>query len=163
MNITTRHRRRRGFSMLELAIASLILGILSVGSLGYQYYASRDARRAEVQTTASRLAKMMLDQWKGMGGDTTYNPISSLSPEVTIIASERGPAAASVEGVPFTKLGSYRIQVDTRYYYATCSWRAASATEPILLNVAVAWRNDYKDGVLDDTSPEVRYSVFYGL
>ena len=59
--------RKSGFTLTELIVAMLILSILSVGALGYQYVAARDVRSAEAQAAAARLAKMILDGWKGLG------------------------------------------------------------------------------------------------
>jgi prepilin-type N-terminal cleavage/methylation domain-containing protein len=157
-----RHSAAGGFTLLELVIASLILGILAVGSLGYQYHATRSARNSEVQANASRLAKVCLDHWKGMGGKDDYDPAASLGPSLTVDASAVGPEAAVDDDTSFTVLGHYRIRINNDHYFLTCSRLEASASKPRLLNVAVAWRPDYADGVLNSDAREVRYSVFCG-
>lgn len=155
-----RQSARSGFTLLELVIASLILGILSVGALGYQYHATRDARNAEVLANAGRIIKIMLDHWKGMGGKTDFDPAALLGSTLTISPSAIGPATPDADGTAFTTLGRYRVQTGSVYYYITCAYSEASSAQPCLLNVAAAWRPDYKEGVLDDTIHQLSYSVY---
>ena len=167
MQVTTKiHSRRsvrRGFTLLELVIAALILGIMSVGLLSYQYYATRDARHADAQATASRLAKLVLDHWKGTGGHDTYNPITLLNASLPIAASSTiGPAPADADGSSFSLLGRYRVTINNDHYFLTCSYRDAPAIGPRLLNVAAAWRPDFANDVLGEDAREVRYSAFCG-
>ena len=160
MKHTGKNTRTGGFTLLEVVIAALVLGILSVGSLGYQYHATRDARRAEAHTNAAWLAKMLLDQWKGQGGSTAYDPALLSGAVLTIDTSAVGPAASAVNGTPFELLGHYRAAFDGSIYFVTCSYTEPSETAPRLLSVAVAWRPDYADGALGDDAREVRFSVY---
>lgn len=151
---------KRGFTLLELVIASLALGILSVGALGYQYHATRDARRAEVQATAARLAKTLLDNWKGVDGRLDYDPTSVFAGSLTLVSSTVGPVPGDNGGSAFALHGRYRVTINSDVYFVTCSYLDASAAGPRLLNVAVAWRPDYANGTLGEDAQEVRYSVF---
>ncbi len=162
MTTHTRQRRRAAFTMIELTVASVIVGMLAVGSLAYQYHASRDVRRAEAQAVASRLAKTVLDQWRGLGGVSDFNPLTVFGPDLTITASNHGPAPASEGGTTFTLLGNYRVRINDDFYFVTCSWLAETVSAPRLLNIAVGWRADYADAELGSNTKEVRYSVFCG-
>lgn len=76
MKKSNRSSDRGGFTLLELVIASLILGIVAVGTTGYQYHARRMALRANAEMTAARTARMVLDNWKKTGGDEHFDPVS---------------------------------------------------------------------------------------
>ncbi len=149
-----------GFTLLELVIAAVCVGILSVGSLTYQYNTMRDVRRAETAATASRLAKMILEHWKGLAGTADYDPAEVFAEELLITPSQAGPDPAEADGTALTLLGHYRVHMNNAFYFVTCSWRPATATEPLLLNIAVGWRVDYADDVLDSNSNELRFSVY---
>ena len=152
--------RKSGFTLTELIVAMLILSILSVGALGYQYVAARDVRSAEAQAAAARLAKMILDGWKGLGVESAYDPIALWGSALSIAPSSIGPSAPTAPGRVFTVAGRYRIQIDNINFYVTCASSAATPAEPHLFNVTVAWRSDYGVGDLDETAGQVRYSAF---
>ena len=70
-------RRRRfapAVTLLEVMAAMAILVFSSVGALSYQYYAARDASIADAQITATRIAMLLLEDWKSTGGSKNYNP-----------------------------------------------------------------------------------------
>jgi hypothetical protein len=51
-----------------------ILAIAAVGALGYQYHATRQARVAHAQITATRIGQLLLEDWKSTGGSDQYDP-----------------------------------------------------------------------------------------
>lgn len=155
-----RQPRRAGFTLLELLIAAVVLGALSVGALGYQYHSMRDARRAEAQAAATQIAKTLLDHWKGLDAATDYNPTVVFADTLTISPAQTGPGPARTGGTTFTTLGHYRVALDATVFQVTCSYTNPTSAGPRLLNVAVAWRSDYADGAPDDEARQVRYSVF---
>ncbi|HDS85286.1 MAG TPA: prepilin-type N-terminal cleavage/methylation domain-containing protein [Phycisphaerales bacterium] len=151
---------RNGFTLTELILATLILSILAVGSLGYQYVAARDVRNAEAQAAAARLAKLVLDGWKGLGGSSDYDPTTWWQTSPAMTPSPIGPAAPDALDRSFRVLGRYQVQIDDVHYYLTCFWSEATEDKPRVLNVAAAWRADYQAGPLDETAREVRYSAY---
>ena len=154
---------RRGFTLLELIIAAVIVGILSVGALGYEYHAMRNVRHAEVQVMASQVGKTILDVWKGLRGVNYYDPATLLGTKLAISSSAIGPTpGADSDGGLFTTLGRYQVVSDAVTFYVTCSYKEPSVLNPKTLNVAVAWRKGFQAGNLNTDAFEVRYSTFYG-
>jgi len=72
-------RQRRcalGFSLVEVIAAAAILAIAALGTLGYQYHATKQARVAHAQITATRIGQLLLEDWKSTGGSDQYDPTS---------------------------------------------------------------------------------------
>ncbi len=170
-----------GLTLIEVMIAILILSITVLATSGFRYYAAMDARKADVQITAARLASLLLSSWKGSGGYSGYSKydliggVDPLDPNdydpdydydtydpddydydiddpnsielctgLTIYDDAPGPAVP----VEFNILDSgtnpnYRIVVNNVNYYATLSYKD-NVGEPRILNVCVAWMNDYQ-------------------
>jgi prepilin-type N-terminal cleavage/methylation domain-containing protein len=160
-NIRQFARQPRGFTLTEVMISILIVMVLATGAMGYQYNSTRDVKISEVQAAASRIAMLLLEGWKGQQGDTAFDPVDIFGDEMAIQTSASGPDVPDNSGgVPLTLLDSYEIVVRGVNYYVTLSYEEASASEPMLLNVTVAWRRDYTQGVLEGDERFVRYSTF---
>jgi Tfp pilus assembly major pilin PilA len=67
-------KQRRGLTLIEAAIAIGVVGISSLGALSYQYYSARQLRVASVTLASMRVGQMLLEDWKGKGGDDVYDP-----------------------------------------------------------------------------------------
>lgn len=76
MEIMTIKKRKfvSAVTLVEVMAAMAVLVISSVGALSYQYYAARDAKKARSQITATRVAQLLLEDWKSTGGSSEYNP-----------------------------------------------------------------------------------------
>jgi hypothetical protein len=141
MQITfTKSGYRKGDTLISTLVAVAILLIAFIGTMNMRYRAALDGRRAAAQTAAARIALLVSESWRGWQGDLTYNPITNLGSEISIITST-GPSTPA----GFTLLGSYKIipdqsQADTNGsdYFATLSWKDV---QPGLraLNVVVSW------------------------
>ena len=132
-----RIRRRRGMSLVGTMVAVVILLIAVIGTSSFRYCAALDARRADAQTSAARIALMLCESWSGVDGAVTYNPILQLGSDLVVTQSITGPAKAS----DFTLLGTYKVVLKDFHgvnHYATLSWKDV---QPGLraLNVVVAW------------------------
>jgi prepilin-type N-terminal cleavage/methylation domain-containing protein len=67
----------KAVTLIELMIAMTIVTIASLGGLSYQYYAAKQSRMAFAQTNATRIAQLLLEDWRSTGGDTvSYNPVN---------------------------------------------------------------------------------------
>ena len=130
---TCKIRCRRGFSLVSVMIAIVIILAALVGTSNFRYFSTLDAKKAAAKITASRIGLMLCENWRGIGGVETYDPAISLGPALTITTST-GPA----EPADFTLLGSYTITVNGANYYVTLSWKDVS-TGLRALNVVVAW------------------------
>ena len=62
-----------GFTFIEIMGAILVLTVAVLGAAAYRYFATLDARKADVQITAARFASMLLDSWRGRGGYSGYS------------------------------------------------------------------------------------------
>jgi hypothetical protein len=126
-------RCRRGFSLVSIMIAIAILLAALIGTSNFRYYSALDAKKAAAKITASRIGLMLCENWRGLGGIETYDPVAYLGSDLTITAST-GPA----EPDDFTLLGSYTVTVNGANFYITLSWKDVSAGLRAL-NIIVAW------------------------
>lgn len=157
MTVKGYEKRSRGFTLLEIMVAMAILSIAVIGAIGFRYHSALDARKADVQITASRLGSALLDDWKGNGsGSASYNPVTQFSSNLSISTSGSGPAVPS----GFSSLGTYLVTANSVNYYVTMSYKAASATEPRTLNVCAAWLSGYGMGTIAGTDPSIRLTTY---
>ena len=150
----------RGVSFIEILISIVILGAGVIGASGYRYYATVDARKADVKASASRLAWMLLSNWKGAGGYSGYTVYEAedsdpedmgdveLPTGLETYYNEPGPdVPAGFTALDAIGQPNYRIVLDAVNYYATLSYKDVS-NEPRELNVSVAWMENF--GTWDD-------------
>lgn len=152
-------RRRRGMSLVGTMVAVVILLIALIGTSSFRYYSALDARKADAQTAAARVALMLCESWRGINGDLTYNAAAYSGGNLAITASVDGPAKPA----DFTLLGSYAIvldDVDGVNYYTTLSWKDVQAGLRAL-NVIVAWdQRDQGDGGIGDVDKSFRLTIY---
>ena len=155
-----RSKSEMGVSLIEVMVSIVILLVAVTGALGYRYYAALDARRAAMRRTSARIGLLLSESWRGVKGDSTYDPITYLGSDLAITTST-GPA----EPNGFTPLGSYTVvSNDGATYYATMSWKDVS-TGLRALNVVVHLQPTRQIrtcrgiiGVLTDYAEEETYS-----
>ncbi|MHC4322923.1 MAG: type IV pilus modification PilV family protein [Planctomycetota bacterium] len=134
---TRKIRYRRGMSLMGTMVAVTILLIALIGTSTFRYAAALDGRRADAYTTAGRIALALGENWRGIKGDSAYDPIVYSASGLEVAAGE-GPDKPE----DFILLGSYTVQFDdgagVNDYMATLSWKDI---QPGLraLNVVVAW------------------------
>ena len=137
---THKIRARKGVTLIDTLITVAVILVALIGTSNFRYYAAMDTRKASAQTAASRIALMLSENWRGIQGDLSYDPVAYLGSDITLIQSE-GPDKPN----DFTLLGSYKIIMDDQDddaegadYFATLSWKDV---QPGLraLNVIIAW------------------------
>ena len=131
----------RGFGLVEVVLAILILSMLVTGALGYSYHSAREVSRAERHETACRLAALVLEGWKGSPDPASYNPVAQLSEEIEITAL---PFFFGFwGGLPgaFT-LDCYKVEMPQTDYYLLLSRRMGVDATPETLHVYVSWQRD---------------------
>jgi type II secretory pathway pseudopilin PulG len=134
-------RNLTGFTLLELVIAILILMVLSVGTIGYQYFAARMAMRANAEITVTRTARLVLDNWKKTGGDENFN-LSSIDPEFDIISGS-DKYQITINELPMTvAISCQDIEYDN---VAVVTLRQIQAT--------IQWRSDHRPGEIRQNDP----------
>jgi Tfp pilus assembly protein PilV len=152
---TRKIRYRRGISLVSIMIAITILVAALIGTSNFRYYSALDAKKATAKITASRIGLMLCENWRGLGGIETYDPVSYLSPDLTITTST-GPAKPA----DFTFLGSYTVTVNNANYYITLSWKDVSAGLRAL-NIIVAWaQRELGTSSLNDADKSFRLTTY---
>jgi len=135
--------KRRKFAtavtLVEVMVAMVVLAIASLGALGYQYHAATQARIAHAQTTSTRIAQLLLEDWKSTGGSENYDPIAlGLGFSSNIIYLD--------QGVPLPN-GVYSITVDDVPMVIVLKWADVdydSEAEVTLrqITVTTVWRRN---------------------
>jgi hypothetical protein len=140
-----------GTTLVEVMLAIFILLITVLGASGYRYYAALDARKADLQTTAARIASLLCESWRGASDPNTFDPIQLTTgdPNSTLVVetSYDGPAVPA----DFTLLGIYKITINGVNYNAVLSWKDISQGLRAL-NVIVAWNPRGSQSELPDKS-----------
>ena len=146
---TCRTRSRRGVTMVGTLVAVVILLIALIGTSTFRYTAALDGRRADAQTTASRVALLLAETWRGLNGDSTLDPIQLAAGDFEVSASS-WDGHVTPDG--FTLLGNYEIVMDAGdpdglVYYATLSWNDVQAgLRALNINVEWAQRSETTEG-----------------
>jgi Tfp pilus assembly protein PilV len=167
-NMNTNRRLRRGLTLVELMLAAAVLMVAVIGGMSYRYYAAMDARKADVQLTASRLAMSMLESWKGCHGldaSPAYDPTLTLpagSFALNGVKVETSTATIPAEPTGFTSYGMYQITTaENMVYYARLSSAPAVAgASPRVLNVQIGWRMDRAAGALGAGDKVVGFTTY---
>lgn len=127
-------KRSHGLTLVEVIVSMLIMAIVAVGTSGYRYYTTIDAKRAEKYIAGARIALLLCESWKGVQGNGTYDPVANFQTDLSIAGSAEGPPVP----VGLTSLNSYKITSDDTSYYATLAWKDVTSGFREL-NVAVQW------------------------
>jgi prepilin-type N-terminal cleavage/methylation domain-containing protein len=153
-----KNKYSKGFGLIEVMATVLILLIAVTGSLAYQYHTALNARQADLYATASRISNAMLETWKGLGSDTTFDPASVFSSDMNIVNNGSTQPPASLADA----LGSYLISVNNTNYYLTLSYQDAPS-EPRLLNAAIVWgHRDYGYKSFFQTNKSITWTTYQG-
>lgn len=132
-----RLKSKKAFTIVEMMVAIVILAVAVIGASGYRYYAAIDARRGAMKVTAARIALLLCENWRGVKGDTAYDPVTYFASELTISA-QPGFDDSGFKDADFALLGSYLVVADNVNYYAILSWKDVD-TDLRGLNIVVAW------------------------
>jgi prepilin-type N-terminal cleavage/methylation domain-containing protein len=133
--------RNRGVTLIELVVVLLILTIVSVGAINYQYFGTRMAHHADAEITAARTARLILDNWKKKGGDENFD-LEELDMGFKQPKNETY-YLITVNQLPLTVALAWQdVQVD-----------ADAGVGLRQLEVTIQWRMDYQEGDVSDTDP----------
>lgn len=93
---------RSGLMLIEIMIAIVVVVVGILGAMMYRYHSALDARRADIQVGAGRVALLILEGWKGAAGDLAYDPSSDIGLQVLnsddITISGTGPYTVQLTG-----------------------------------------------------------------
>jgi len=137
-------RCRRGFSLVSIMIAIAILLAALIGTSNFRYYSVLDAKKAAAKITASRIGLMLCENWRGLGGIETYDPVTYLGTDLTITSSAGPDKPADF----------------TANFYITLSWKDVSAGLRAL-NIIVAWaQREQGTSSLNDTDRSFKLTTY---
>ena len=63
-----------GFTLTEVMVAMTVLVTVTLGAMNFQYYAALLGRSASSQMTAIHTAQLLVEDWKSVGGASSYDP-----------------------------------------------------------------------------------------
>ncbi len=121
-------------TLVEVMGAILILAVAVIGASAYRYHAALDARKADEMATATRIALLLCENWRGVSGDEAFGPEDYFGHGLSFDSCGQGPEVPA----DFTALATYTIELNGINYYTTLSWKDVAAGLRAL-NVVVAW------------------------
>jgi hypothetical protein len=130
---------RSGINLIEVMAATTILAISVLGTSGYRYYSSLNARWAAGQINAARVGQLFCGSWAGVKGDETFDPTEHLDSdlEIKILSPTNGLPPA------FVLLGQYRIMLNDVAYDCVLAWKSVSpGLRALWIRVEWDWRQE---------------------
>ena len=147
-------------TLIETVLASVVIMVAGIASIGYRYSVAMDTCKAEDQICASRLGIMLLEGWKGWAGSSDFAPEVSYGSILNISSAGSG---LNVANGGFDILNHYKIVSDGVSYYAVLSSKDATETEPKMLNVQITWSRDRQDqSVSSKARSTIRLTTYTG-
>jgi len=148
------HKNKAGFTLSELIITMLFGSIMIIGTLGFSYYSRIDVQKADQYNTSVEIAELVLNDWKAAGGDSSYDPVESLSGQLDITHSDT--SLSGLENI----LGSYTVVIDGNAFLLTLSHRNPVGDKPRLISVVVDWVEESETWELSDCRQFVKLSGY---
>ncbi len=153
--VANKFRFQSGESLIEVMITIVVLSVGVIAASGYRYHSTLNIARADTQTAAAGIAWTLCESWRGVKGDPNYNPVTSLTPALTITVGD-GPATPT----GFTLMGKYHVTLNGVNYFVNMSWKNLSASLRIL-NVTVAWAQAKRgQTTLSDTDKQFKVVTY---
>lgn len=139
MMTTKRSKSSGGFTFTEIMGTITVLTVAVLGASAYRYHATLHTRKADLQTTAARMASLLCETWRGASDPNTFDPVAYFGTELAIesMTIQEGPATPT----GFEALGTYRIIAEGVDYRAGLFWRDVSVGLRAL-SVIVVWEWD---------------------
>jgi hypothetical protein len=139
-------------------VAMTLVIVAVLGAVSFRFFCALDARKADVHVNASRIGLLLLESWRGAGGDVAFDPVDLQSPDLVISTGD------GVDPSGLTVRGKYNIVERGVNYYATLSYGDGLIPNfPNLrtLNVIVFWPKQYPDGGFEaDKGRSIRMSTY---
>jgi len=111
MMVIKKRKFASAVSLVEVAVASAILSIATIGAMSYEFHTSRNATIARAQIAATRTGQLLLEDWMSTGGSTDYAPSALGLGFSAASAIPSGFSDSSGLGVPLNN-AVYAITVD---------------------------------------------------
>ena len=75
-------KARSGMTLIEVMIAAVVVIVGVLGAMMYRYHSAVDARKADIQMGAGRVALLIMEGWKGASGAEDFDPSNDIGLEV---------------------------------------------------------------------------------
>jgi Tfp pilus assembly protein PilV len=151
MNKSCKGSQRDGFSLVEVMISVLIIIIVALGTLSFQYHGIKHSRSSEAQIAAARLGQLLLEDWKSTDGKATYDP------------------ATLGLGFIYISPWNYVITLDNQTFYLQLARQLVDIPDnpdPVAnvelyqISVTVSWRNDFGVGAVTSSDHTLTFTTF---
>ena len=147
--------KNSGVSLIEALIASVVVAVLAIGGLSYQYLGAAHFKIAQSELAATRAGQLLIEDWKANGApditnyDATELGIGFIKPDIS-------------------DNSYYTITVDGTKLHLTLSYNDVEVDEDAgvtlrQLNVKVQWRQDSGSGEIDTEDPSITLSTYARL
>jgi prepilin-type N-terminal cleavage/methylation domain-containing protein len=144
---TSPGNRRRGFSLVEAAIAIAVVSIAAFGSLAYQYLGTKHLKIARAEFTATRIGQMVTEDWKSEGGTVGYD--------------------LTTQAVDFIgTYPNYTVTVDGITFYISLA-TVEAANDPLgyagklrRIDVTVRWRSNFDSAAPGADDPILVFTTY---
>jgi len=133
---TKQSKSSGGFTFVEVMGAILVLTIAVLGASAYRYHATLDTRRADLQTTAARMASLLCETWRATDDPNTFDPAAYFKTEMAIDSMDIHDGPRALTGLQ--TLGTYKIIANGVDYRTVLFWRDV-APGLRALSVIVVW------------------------
>ena len=141
--------RARGLTLIESLVATVVLSIAALGTMAYQYETAKQTRLAQAQITATRITRLLLEDWKASGASNYYNP-EDLDMGVSHVRTYLADGLVNKE---------YRLRADNVPLHIVLS-RPTGLDSPVPISVTAKWRLDYGPGDVRNSDPSVALSTY---
>jgi len=147
---TKKRRSRRGFTLVEIMCAIVVLSVAVIGTSGYRYFAALDVKKADMRTTAARTALLLCEGWRGVKGSQTWDPTAYLGSDLAT-----KPISCSTTFNGLNVLQGRTIVSNGTDYHVFMLWKDVEAGLRTL-NVIVAWspKGRVVSSIHDLTNPD---------
>lgn len=127
-----------GFSLGDSLVGVTMLAVVVLGTLSFRVHSIQELQKAEFQMSASRIADLFCQSWKGVRGTESFDPIESLRTAVNFIEDSTAGESDLDWPEDFKQLGTFKVTMDSTPYYASLGYKDIQPGFRAL-TVMVAW------------------------
>jgi hypothetical protein len=152
----SRHiHKNSGVTLIEALAASLVVAILALGGLSYQYFGASNFRLAQAELAATRAGQLIIEDWKGSGAPDIVN----------YDATDLG---VGFEKPDLSDNSYYTITIDGVKLYLLLSFADVETDDDAgvtlrQLNVKVQWKKNFGSGSTPAKDDEITFSTYARL
>lgn len=122
--------RAGGVTLVELMVCILILSIVMLGTMVYQYSSIQQTHMAQGQMEATRIAQLLIEDWKASGAVFDYDP-EKLQLDIVSVGGTRFDAVGNMYKTYQTPKNNPIMRIDLL--------RPTARSIPIPISVTVYW------------------------